>query len=102
MAMAATKSLFPTVARAMARHKTHVVRTDVVASLAVTNSAAIIAAVKTVVAMKVVVVTTVAVRPASATNAEGHRLPAANPEVTANARAIMGRSHRASVGIRMR
>ena len=104
--MAVTKFLFPTVAHAMAHHKTRAVKMDVAkitgaASHAVTNSAAIIAAVKVVVAMKVVAETTVAVRPVLVTNVAGHPSLAANPESTENAPAITAQSQQALVGIRM-
>lgn len=93
MAMAVTKSPSPTAVHAMALRKMRAVKTDVAkiteaANPAVTNSVAIIAAVKTVVAMKVAVanigaVKTVAVNQALAINAAAHRLLAANPEPTA-------------------
>ena len=50
--MAVTKSLCPTVAHVMARRKTRAVKMVVVANLAVTNSAVIIAAVKAAAVMK--------------------------------------------------
>ena len=104
--MAVTKFLFPTVAHAMAHHKTRAVKMDVAkitgaASHAVTNSAAIIAAAKAVVAMKVAAAKTVAVRPALAISVAGHPSRAANPEPTENARATMAQSQQALVGIRM-
>lgn len=110
MVMAVMKSPSLTVAHAMARTKMRAVRMDVakivvVANRAVTNNAAIIEAVKTVVAMKVAVEIAVEVRPALVTNVAAHRLPAANPEatvpVTRGARATMAQSQRVLVGIRM-
>ena len=113
--MAVTKSLFPTVAHAMALHKTRgvkmvgvritVAKITGVASRAVTNNAVIIEAVKAVEAMKLAAEKTVVVRPVLATNVVGLLWPAASPEATApetrGARATMVRSQQALVGTRM-